>query len=215
MNRQSVIRLFSGFLILYALLLPAWLQVKSLYQPVVNVTAFRAAWCYDLRILNARVLQDGTTQLRAANRYVLLKVSGDDEPIVFDVILDSDAVMFNVPMTLALLLSIVLMRHRNNRGVNVVSGMLALTLLHLITMLIVSFSTIIGVAVASKALAHYLQHAWMPEELLFNLGSLLSHYAARFEPFLIAVFVWSRSQSEIKPEFGKYSPPETMVIRPS
>jgi len=66
--------------------------------------------------------------------------------------------------------------------------------LHFITMFVIALSLIVSTTLSNDDLMFYMQHAYLPQELLINLGSLLSNYAARFEPFLIALFVWWRMQ---------------------
>lgn len=190
---RKLLKLFGFFLLFYAAALPLWLGLKAPYQNIVNIVSFKAAgWVYDIRLTQTQVQPDGTTIMTATNRYATVSLDGKDNRVVFDALLDIDAVTFNVPMTLALILSIVtvLGAGRKERFDAVFNGMALLIALHFLTMFVISLSIILATAEQSTALAFYLQHKWMPRELLVNLGSLLSSYAARFEPFLIAVFVW-------------------------
>ncbi len=207
---RELLKLFGFFLLFYALFLPLWLGLKAPYQNVVNTLSFKAAGrLYDIKLIGTKVLPDGTTVMTATNRYASVGLDGRDKKVVFDAILDIDAITFNVPMTLALILAIatVMGTTRKEKIDAVVNGMVLLVALHFLTMFVISLSIIIGTTDQSKDLAFYLQHKWMPKELLINLGSLLSSYAARFEPFLISVFVWwqlsMRETGNGKQEKGK------------
>lgn len=192
-NARKLLKLFGLFLLFYAASLALWLWLKGPYQNVVNTVCFKAAgWTYDVKLLDTHLQDDGTTVMTATNRYVSLDLGGKDRKVVFDILLDIDAITFNVPMTLALLLSIVIVLEGKRKKEEIFNGMMLLVMLHFVTMYVVSISLILSTAEQSKDLRFYLQGAWMPKELLLNIGSLLSHYAARFEPFLIAVFVWWR-----------------------
>lgn len=207
---RKLLKLFGFFLLFYALSLPLWLGLKAPYQKVVNTVAFKtAAWLYDIRLLKTQLQPDGTTVMTATNRYASVNLEGKDNRVVFDAILDIDAITFNVPMTLALVLAIVtvLGASKKERFDAIINAMALLVALHFLTMIVVSLSVIIGTTEQSPALAFYLQHKWMPRELLVNLGSLLSAYAARFEPFLIALFVWW--QLNLKKEVEEETPVES------
>ena len=190
---RKLLKLFGFFLLFYAIALPLWLGLKAPYQNIVDTVSFKAAgWLYDIRLVNTQVQPDGTTVMTATNRYASIGLDGKDKKVVFDAMLDIDAITFNVPMTLALILAIVTVMGttRKEKFDAVFNGMALLVALHFLTMFIISLSIIISTTDQSEDLAFYLQHKWMPKELLINLGSLLSSYAARFEPFLISVFVW-------------------------
>ena len=190
---RKLLQLFGLFLLFYALALPLWLGLKAPYQQVVNTVAFKTAgWLYDIRLMQSKTLPDGTTVMTATNRYASVGFDGKDNRVVFDANLDIDAITFNVPMTLALVLAIVTVMGagRKEKWDALINASALLVILHFLTMFVISLSIIISTADQSEGLAFYLQHKWMPRELLVNLGSLLSSYAARFEPFLIAVFVW-------------------------
>ena len=196
--KHNLLKLFGFFLLYYALALPLWLGLKTPYQNVINTVSFKAAaWIYDIRLLHSNLQSDGTTVMTATNDYLSLTLDGRDNRVVFDTQLDIDAITFNVPMTLALILAIVTVMKagKKDRFDAVFNGMILLVILHLLTMFVISLSVIIATTEQSKALAFYLQHRWMPKAFLINLGTLLSTYAARFEPFLIAIFVWWWSNS--------------------
>ena len=185
------------FLLFYAISLPLWLGVKTTYQQIVTVPMFKAAgWVYDIRLVEAHTEAENII-MTATNRYPSIGFDGKDRSVVFDTALDIDAITFNLPMTLALLLAIVLTYASSTKQKKdqIFNGMALLIGLHFLTMYVVSLSLIVSTALGNKDLMSYLQHAYLPQELLINLGSLLSSYAARFEPFLIALFVWWRMQS--------------------
>ena len=195
-NLRKLLKLFGLFLLFYAITLPLWLGVKSTYQQIVTVPMFKAAgWVYDIKLVEAHTQGDNII-MTAKNRYPSIGFNGKDRSVVFDVALDIDAITFNLPMTLALLLSIVLTYagSRKQRRDQIFNGMTLLVGLHFITMFVIALSLIVSTTLSNDDLMFYMQHAYLPQELLINLGSLLSNYAARFEPFLIALFVWWRMQ---------------------
>jgi hypothetical protein len=205
LNLRKVAKLFGLFLLFYAVTLPLWLGVKTVYQQIVTVPMFKAAgWVYDIRLVEAHTEGDNII-MTATNRYPSIGLDGNDRSVVFDTALDIDAITFNLPMTLALLLSIVLVYagSRKQKQDQIFNGMFLLVGLHFLTMFVISLSLIVSTALGNDDLMFYLKHAWMPQELLVNLGSLLSSYAARFEPFLIALFVWWRMQSGTEKEEGE------------
>ncbi len=193
LSARKLLKLFGFFLLFYAIVLPLWLSLKAPYQQVVNTIAFKTAgWCYDIKLLHSRLQPDGTTVMTAANRYTAVGYGGKDNNVIFDALLDIDAITFNVPMTLALVLAILaVMKTTRKEKFDALFNASALLIgLHFLTMFIITLSIIISTADQSENLALYLQHKWMPKALLVNVGTLLSAYAARFEPFLIALFVW-------------------------
>lgn len=203
MRTLTLLKLFGFFLLFYALTLALWLNFKPPYQSIVNTLAFKGAgWLYDIKLNQTKMLPDGTTVMEATNRFASIGLDGKDNSVIFDVILDIGAVTFNVPMTLALLLAIVTVLGTGNktRFEVIFNGMTLLVGLHLLTMFVISLSLILGAAEQSPRLSFYLQHSWMPRDFLVNLGTLLSTYASRFEPFLIALFVWWQLSVHHKPE---------------
>jgi len=197
LNLRKIAKLFGLFLLFYAITLPLWLGVKTTYQYIVTVPMFKAAgWVYDIRLVEAHTEVENII-MTATNRYPSIGFNGKDRSVVFDISLDIDAITFNLPMTLALLLSIVLTyaSSRKQKQNQILNGMALLIGLHFLTMFVVSLSLIVSTALGNEDLKFYLLHAYLPQDLLINLGSLLSSYAARFEPFLIALFVWWRMQS--------------------
>ncbi len=210
MNLRKIAKLFGLFLLFYAITLPLWLGVKTTYQQIVTVPMFKAAgWVYDIRLVEAHTEVENII-MTATNRYPSIGFDGKDRSVVFDTSLDIDAITFNLPMTLALLLSIVLTYASSvqQKKDQIFNGMALLIGLHFLTMFVVSLSLIVSTALGNKDLMFYLQHAYLPQELLINLGSLLSGYAARFEPFLIALFVWWRMQSNDDEKEEKQKSPE-------
>jgi len=54
LNLRKVAKLFGFFLLFYAVTLPLWLGVKTVYQQIVTVPMFKAAgWVYDIRLVEA------------------------------------------------------------------------------------------------------------------------------------------------------------------
>lgn len=200
---RQILKLFGLFLLFYALSLPLWLGMKDLYQELTAPMMFNlAGWVYDLQVSPPQ-MHEGILLFSVKNKYVLIDQHFKDIGFIFDVQLQVDAITFNVPMTLALMLALVFgynKREEIKRADLVTNGLLALLLLHLVTFFIVSVSLIFSTVELAENVSYYFKDSFMPREFVVNLGSLLSTYAARFEPFLIALYVWYQLKSAPKAE---------------
>lgn len=197
--RQSL-RLFGVFLLCYAFTLPLWLGLKGHYQQLGAAWMFEAAGSvYDMKV-QSHGLEGRELLFSVRNAKPSMDTMNKERGFIFDASLDVNAITFNVPMTLSLMLSMVFVFRRTKRVDSVdvlLNGMLALFVLHLLTFFIVSLSVLIGTAEQSDDIMYYLRDAWLPQEFIINFGTMLSSYAARFEPFVIALYVWYQLQ---KPE---------------
>jgi len=105
-----------------------------------------------------------------------------------------EAVTFNVPMTLALLLAIVLSAKlsKEQRWDILSTGVLLLFLLHLISMATFALCVIEQTQQINPYVHFYLTQHWMPGDYICSIKDFLVNYAARFEPFLIGLYAWWR-----------------------
>ncbi|MBN2896018.1 MAG: hypothetical protein JXK05_09045 [Campylobacterales bacterium] len=189
---KSTLRLFGVFILAYALILPSWLLVKEGYNRLITESAFRAAaWKYDLHVTHA-AMKNREMTFTLSNTIAMMGPKGMMTPFEIDLSLDVESVTFNVPMTLALLCALIVtfatLRKTALRASLI--GLGALLALHLLTLSVIAASLFAGTTTSNPMLHFYFSRFFLPIELLENLGMLLNSYAARFEPFLIAVLVW-------------------------
>ena len=121
-------------------------------------------------------------------------------PFEIELKFDVESVTFNVPMTLSLITAIILFYGGAWREKLRLAGigMAALLALHVVTLLIIETSLVAETTETSPLMHFYLSRFTLPLELLENLGMMLNSYAARFEPFLIAVLVWWKTNNDTK-----------------
>ncbi len=197
-NRSSVLKLFGLFVLAYAIFLPSWLVLKNPYNRFVTELSFRAAaWKYDLHVTQS-TMHGREITFSISNSTPILGPRGMMAPFVMDLSLDVESVTFNVPMTLSLLTALIFTfgGARREKIRLALIGMGALVALHLVTLSVIAVSLFAGTTETSPLLQFYLSRFTLPVTLLENLGMLLNSYAARFEPFLIAILLWWRFEAE-------------------
>ncbi len=195
--RNSILAVFLYFLASFALILPLWLQVNNAYNhAVTNLVFHSAALKYELDITRTQIKDDAIV-FSIQNSTPIKDFRNQVRHINAHITLNTASVTFNVPMTLALLLALTFSFRapRRHKVALVAKSMLLLFLLHLVTLYIIALSTLIQAAESSALMHFYLNRFYLPREFIFNAASLLNSYAARFEPFLLAIFVWWSLQS--------------------
>jgi len=115
--------------------------------------------------------------------------SGKRRDFTFEVTIDMEAITFNLPMTLALLIAIVAI-FGAKRWEIVAYGLGLLLMLHLISIALFILCTLTQISKANPYLAFYLGRHYLADGFLCALKDFLINYAARFEPFLIALYAW-------------------------
>jgi hypothetical protein len=195
-NSKTVLKFFAIFIIAYAIFLPSWLVVKNPYNRAITEVAFAiSSWKYDLHVSESKMVGREMT-FSVSNSIPILGARGKSQNFIIDLSFDIESVTFNIPMTLSLLSALILsfgLSLKENLRLTLI-GMGALLALHVITLIVISISLFAG-ATESAAIVHfYLSRFSLPINLLENLGMILNSYAARFEPFLIAILVWWQLQ---------------------
>ncbi len=201
-NRSSVLKLFGFFVLAYAIFLPSWLLIKDSYNRTVTELSFRgAAWKYDLHVTHSSMNGRDIT-FSISNSTPILGPKGMMKPFIIDLSLDVESVTFNVPMTLSLITALILTFGGTGREKLRLAllGMGALLTLHLITLSVIAASLFAGTTETSPLMQFYLSRFALPVTFLENLGMLLNSYAARFEPFLIAILIWWQLSSKVSEE---------------
>ncbi len=199
--RNKILVIFLYFLGSFALILPLWLHINTAYNHTLSNIAFHlAALKYEFHITKTDI--HGKEIVFHIQNSTPIKDFRERERIInANITLDAASVTFNVPMTLALLLSLALsfQAPRRHKIALVAKSMLLLFLLHLLTLYIIALSTLIQSSDNSALMHFYLNRFYLPQEFIFNFASMLNGYAARFEPFLLGIFVWWMLQNMKKP----------------
>ena len=211
MQKSSVLKLFGLFLALFLPILGSWIYIKDYYNRFITNLAFElGAHYYDLRIVDSTT-KDGSLVFHIKNSLPMRDIAGKSHDFELEAAIDMEAVTFNVPMTLALLLAIILtagIPFRKKREI-VFKGVLFLFLLHIGSMLLFSLCTIAEIAQTNPYIHFYLSRHYLAGEALCALKDFLINYAARFEPFLIALYAWFEIHRQKISERAADRPPST------
>ena len=189
---NKIVKILLYFLLSFTLLLPVWLQINTSYNHfITNITFHAAALKYEFKVTKT-VLKNREITFSINNTTPIKDFRGVERVIDADITLDTSSITFNVPMTLSLLLALTLTFSGSikEKSYLLLKSMGLLLLLHVITILIISVSTLIQSAYNLQLMQFYLNRFYLPQEFIFNLASILNSYASRFEPFLLAIFMW-------------------------
>ncbi|MEA3523776.1 MAG: hypothetical protein U9R50_12490 [Campylobacterota bacterium] len=195
-NSKIILKFFGIFILAYAIFLPTWLIVKNPYNRAITEVSFAlSSWKYDLHVSQS-TMKGREMTFTVSNTIPILDARGNNKGFFIDLSFDIESVTFNIPMTLSLLSALILsfgISAKENIRLTLV-GMGALLALHIVTLIVISISLFAGAAQSSQVVHFYLSRFSLPMDVLDNLGMILNSYAARFEPFLIAIIVWWQLQ---------------------
>jgi len=195
-NSRIVLKFFAIFIVAYAIFLPSWLVVKNPYNRAITEISFAiSTWKYDLHVSESK-MQGREMTFSISNTIPIIGARGKSQNFIIDLSFDIESVTFNMPMTFSLITALILSfgsSWRENIHLSLI-GMSALFALHVITLVVISTSLFAGATGSSSIVHFYLSRFSLPIDLLDNLGMILNSYAARFEPFLIAILVWWQLQ---------------------
>ncbi len=193
---NKIFAIFLYFLVSFSLVLPLWLQINNAYNHALsNIVFHMAALKYELNITQTNI-NGSEIQFHIRNSTPIKDFRNQLRVIDANIMLDTSSITFNVPMTLSLLLALAFSFRapRPKKVALIVKSMLLLFLLHCVTLYAIALSTLIQSTESSSLMHFYLNRFYLPKEFIFNTASLLNSYAARFEPFLLAIFVWWQLQ---------------------
>jgi hypothetical protein len=191
-NSKTILKFFAIFIVAYALFLPSWLFIKNPYNRAITESAFAiSSWKYDLHVSHSE-MSGRELLFSVSNTTPILGENGKSRDFIIDLSFDIESVTFNVPMTLSLIMALIFtFGHSLKENIRLLLiGLGALLTLHIVTLIVISTSLFAGAMSSSPVVHFYLSRFYMPEAILENLGMILNSYAARFEPFLIAILVW-------------------------
>ena len=195
--QKGILKLFSLFLLFFAPILIIWLFLKHYYNFFITSSMIHlSSYFYDLTITKTGV-ENHQLLFTLQNTIPLKDIHGTSHDFAIDTSIDMEAVTFNVPMTLALLLAILWSMKVKRRWEILSSGLALLLALHLLSMLLFSLCTIAQTASLNPYIHYYLSRHYLAGEILCTIKDFLINYAARFEPFLIALFAWIKSLNEL------------------
>jgi len=197
-NSKIVLKFFAIFIIAYAIFLPSWLVIKNPYNRAITEVAFAiSTWKYDLHVSESKMSGREMT-FSISNTIPILGAQGKSQNFIIDLSFDIESVTFNMPMTFSLITALIISfgsSWRENIRLSLI-GLSALLALHVITLVVISTSLFAGATQSAMIVHFYLSRFTLPIDLLENLGMILNSYAARFEPFLIAILVWWQLQNQ-------------------
>ncbi len=190
--KNRLLKILLYFLFLLLPIVFGWNYLKTYYNFFVSNTAFAlSAKYYDLAIIQTTT-KGKEIRFTIKNGVPLRDINGKSHDFELEVSLDMEAVTFNVPLTLSILLAILLSVKLplKKRWEILYTGVLLLFLLHFASMLLFSLCTIAPVANLNPYIHFYLSQHYLAGNILCTIKDFLINYAARFEPFLIAFYAW-------------------------
>jgi hypothetical protein len=197
-NSKIILKFFAIFIVAYAVFLPSWLLIKNPYNRAITEVSFAiSTWKYDLHVSESK-MQGREMTFSVSNTIPILGARGKSQDFIIDLSFDIESVTFNMPMTFSLITALILSfgsSWRENIRLSLI-GLSALLALHLLTLTVISTSLFAGATKSAIIVHYYLSRFNLPIDLLENLGMILNSYAARFEPFLIAILVWWQLQNQ-------------------
>jgi hypothetical protein len=167
----------------------AWIQVKPYYgQFIAQASGYLSSWGMGAHLENVSQ-EKNMTKLRIAKPVQDGLRSGD---LVLDLQLSVAAYSFNVPLTFALMASLFpLFRWRKRYLLEAVLILMAIHMLfvssYVLLRLYVAF-TQAGLMGRSQIIQFCLEFLW----------TFTDNLIVRFEPFLLAIYVWMRNTSRLK-----------------
>ena len=176
------------FIVVYAITLSMYLSVKELYnQGIIKTSTYMSCFWYNLHVTQEKI--NGTkVTFEVENGEEIRDFYGDLLHFSFQLELDGRTIFFNMPLTMALLFSIVIVVSADALTAlrALLVGVFTLILLHVVTFVVIIMSTFASVASEGRGLAHaYLNDYYLPDTLLYHLATFLNSYAVYFEPFII------------------------------
>lgn len=112
--------------------------------------------------------------------------------------LTTSVITYNIPMTLSATVALIIVKSRKKLDyLLIVYVFIILMLLHLLTLYISSVGSFVKASFTQPILADYISGYSIVLDDYKYLGRFLIHYAIRFEPFMMMVFVWYFLQKAI------------------
>jgi hypothetical protein len=188
-QRNSIIWGIVLFFITYSVVLILWIQVKPYYgNTLTHVGSRLAAWSAGFRV---ETVHHGKEVATITFAYPVLTKHGMGD-ILLDVKIAVSQYSFNVPLTFALVAG--LFPFFRWRARSLIEACIILLFIHL---LYISFFCSLqlfyhlaqaGIKTPSKPLQFFLQFMW----------AFADNMVIRFEPFLVAVYLWFRNREGIR-----------------
>ncbi len=190
--RSSILKLTLAFLLLFGPVLVGWIYLKEYYNYFITSSTFHLAASYYKLIPIKSSVHGKEVVFTIKNEIPLRDINGKSHDFEFDISIDMEAVTFNVPLTLSILLAIILIAKvpRQRKWEVFLTGIALLFLLHMASMLLFALCTIKAITTVNPYIHYYIYQHFVAGELLCAIKDFLINYAARFEPFLIAFYAW-------------------------
>ncbi len=190
--RSSIFKLTLFFLLLFGPVLMGWVYIKGYYNFFVTSSTFHLVTSYYKLVPIKSSVQGKEVVFTIKNEIPLRDINGKSHDFELDISIDMEAVTFNVPLTLSILLAIILIAKvpRQKKWEVFLTGVALLFLLHMASMLLFALCTIKAITTVNPYIHYYIHQHFVAGELLCAIKDFLVNYAARFEPFLIAFYAW-------------------------
>ena len=190
-QRHPILLSISVFLISYLLILVLWIQVKPYYGKILSMAGAELATGHTKSQVEYITQEKDYTNIQFTRPVMTTKGMGD---IVFDIKLSVSNYTFNVPLTFALAAGLYIYFRWKPRYL--LEAGIILVFVHLLY--IFSFCSlellknlthsqggiVYGIRLPSKGEQFFFQFLW---EFTDNM-------VIRFEPFLVAIYLWLRSK---------------------
>jgi len=200
-NLKKLVWLFVTFIVLYAATLFVWLKVHKHYDHTLTRLSYQLlSHVYDFSILRIKPDKKGVIRIYTVPHYKIKVPNGKDRQMVMglDMYKNTGIITTNTPMSIALFLALILTFARDwkRKAVLFVEGMLFLLLLHFVSNMATAMEHYFDfIRRYSIYMQPYLDRFWIPSnETLTMLRFFFNTFMSRFEPFLLAIFIWFELQ---------------------
>ena len=190
--KNSILKITFTFLLLFAPILGGWIYTKKYYNFFVTSFPFYLVANYYKLTPIKNSIKGKDIIFTIKNSIPLLDINGKSHNFSLDISIDMEAVTFNTPLTLSILLAIILIAKvpRQKKWEIFFTGIALLFLLHITSMLLFTLCIIKAMTTLNPYIHYYIHQHFIAGEMLCAIKDFLIHYASRFEPFLIAFYAW-------------------------
>ena len=187
---KEVGEFFIHFVLYYASFLYIWLTYEHLYNHFVLESAMGLyAWHIDMDIVATQVIDKFKIEFMLSNEY-FRSLGAPPSPFTPY----ANSITFNIPMTLAGVVALIIMRGKSYKDyLLIVHVLLLLFMVHFIYIYTYAIGNIVKASEVQPILQQYLAQF----SLIFKDASyyemisiFIRLYVVRFEPFIMMVYVW-------------------------
>ena len=184
---SEVAEFFIHFIMFYASFLYIWLNYEGYYNYFMLQNAMSIfMWQFDFELVKITTIDTHSLNFFFTNDY-FEKMRVNLAPFK----LSTTVITYNIPMTLSATVALIIVKSRRKLDyLLIVYVFIMLMLLHLFTLYISSVGSFVKASFTQSILSDYISRYSMVLDDYKYIGRFLIHYAIRFEPFMMMVFVW-------------------------